>query len=61
MATFTICVLGLELLSVSLTADEPTEEEAAELAGGTTISTATGFTPSYGDQRWEHGAGGGEL
>ena len=58
-----IRVLGLTLIDVEAsTEDVLTEaEEGAELAGGCLSTNVIGFTPSAGDQRWETGAGGGEL
>lgn len=51
----TIRFLGLELLSVEASTDEPAED-GGELAGGTLGSMPMGFSASYGDQRWERGA-----
>lgn len=61
MPTLSIHILGLELLCITLTADDAAEEEATELAGGTTSSTPMGFVPSWPDQRWELGAGQGDV
>lgn len=56
----TVRVLGLELFALEITTDGA-PSEGAELAGGTTTAYPLGFTASPGDQRWESGAGGGEL
>lgn len=57
----TVRLLGLELLSVEASTEDEVAEEGAELAGGTTSAYPLGFTLSPGDQRWEHGAGAGEV
>lgn len=56
----TVRVLGLELFSLDISTEDAAED-GAELAGGATTSYPLGFTASPGDQRWESGAGGGEL
>lgn len=55
----TIRVLGLELLSIEASTGEA--EAECSLDGGTTSATGVSFLPSPGDQRWEPGAGAGEL
>lgn len=57
----TIHILGVELLSLALSTDDEAAAEGCELAGGSTGSTPMGFTPSWGDARWERGPGDGEL
>jgi hypothetical protein len=47
-----IRLLGTEVFAVE-TGPEAAAEDGAELAGGTTSSYPVGFTPAYGDQRWE--------
>jgi hypothetical protein len=52
----TLRFLGLDLLDIEVTTDSPSPEpDPRDLSGGTTSSTPMGFTPSYGDQRWEPG------
>ena len=51
MASVTITVLGLELLSITVEQSEPGEPYDS----GVTGSMPIGFTPSAGDQRWESG------
>jgi hypothetical protein len=54
-------VLGLELLAIEASTEDAEAGEGEELAGGTTSAYPLGFSASPGDQRWESGAGGGEL
>ena len=59
---FSIRVLGLELLTIEASTDDGAPAvDGEELAGGTTSAYPIGFCASPGDQRWESGAGGGEL
>ena len=51
---FVVRFLGLELLSIEASTDEPAAD-GGELAGGTLGSMPMGFSASYGDQRWERG------
>ena len=54
--SITVRFLGLELFHVEMSTD------AADNDGpGDCTTTLFGFTASPGDQRWETGAGGGEL
>ena len=49
----TIRFLGLELLTFEASTDEAEVDAECDLSGGTTGSTPMGFTPSWGDARWE--------
>ena len=55
--TITVRILGREVLTISTDspAGEPDHDMSRDLSGGTTYSTPMGFTPSFGDQRWEEG------
>lgn len=49
-----IRLLGTEVFALETGPEAAADEtEGGELAGGTTCSYPVGFTPSYGDQRWE--------
>lgn len=52
-----VTLLGLDLLTVELN----TGDADNGVDPGDCTSSPVGFAPSYGDQRWEVGAGGGEL
>jgi hypothetical protein len=49
----TLRVLGLELLHVEVSTDDPPPQQSGP---GDCTTTPIGFAPSHGDQRWERGA-----
>lgn len=57
LVTITVRLLGLELLHVEMNTETADNNDGP----GDCTTNLFGFTASPGDQRWEAGAGGGEL